>query len=156
MNTESDVISVSTTQPGVVILAEAAEIISEGSGTLRGTWSFDFDAGFEGSILFDTAMDVWWEQHSRTMRDMVPSNCAQLVNIGVTGFDAVTPETLLGLNYGNKPISGNNDESNLLVEGDVFAVKTNAGNYAKVRVESYGYTLRIRWVTYRGPESTTP
>ena len=33
--------------------------------------------------------------------------------------------------------------------GDVFAVRTNQGNYAKVKVLTYGYDLQIRWVTYR-------
>jgi hypothetical protein len=35
------------------------------------------------------------------------------------------------------------------VPGDVFAVLTNQGNYAKVKVVSYGYDLNIQWVTYR-------
>ena len=144
------------TQPGAVVPLSATEVISEGTGILRGTWSFDFDAGLEGSGYRDSAMDVWWEQMTPTKRGMVPINCAQLANVGVTPFDAVEWAALLGLNYGYMPINGNNDESNLLAEGDVFAVRTNAGNYAKVRVESYGYNLRIRWVTYRGTDSTTP
>jgi hypothetical protein len=35
--------------------------------------------------------------------------------------------------------------------GDVFAVITDQGNYAKVQVQQYGYDLSIRWVTYLRP-----
>ncbi|MEZ5454199.1 MAG: hypothetical protein R3E93_15470, partial [Thiothrix sp.] len=31
----------------------------------------------------------------------------------------------------------------------IFAVLTNAGNYAKVQVLDYGYNMSVRWVTYR-------
>ena len=31
---------------------------------------------------------------------------------------------------------------------DVFGVITNNGNYAKVQIQSYGYNLQIRWITY--------
>ena len=44
---------------------------------------------------------------------------------------------------------GNNDPANRLVAGDVFAVLTNKGNYAKVKVVTYGYDLQIQWVTYK-------
>src|SRR4029077_12608693 len=42
-----------------------------------------------------------------------------------------------------------NNASNKLVAGDVFAVLTNQGNYAKVKVVAYGYDLSIQWVTYK-------
>jgi hypothetical protein len=34
-------------------------------------------------------------------------------------------------------------------EGDVFAVHSNAGNFAKIKVHSYGYNLGVQWVTFR-------
>jgi hypothetical protein len=34
------------------------------------------------------------------------------------------------------------------VPGDVLAVLTNAGNYAKVKILTYGYNLNIQWITY--------
>ncbi len=39
--------------------------------------------------------------------------------------------------------------SNSLTNGNVFAVRTNSGNFAKVQVLSYGYDLQVQWVTYR-------
>ena len=35
--------------------------------------------------------------------------------------------------------------------GDVFAVRTAEGNYAKVLVVAYGYNMEIQWVTYAPP-----
>ncbi len=37
---------------------------------------------------------------------------------------------------------------NGLKQGDVFAVLTNGGNYAKVQVVTYGYNIVLRWITY--------
>jgi hypothetical protein len=45
---------------------------------------------------------------------------------------------------------------NQLVNGDVFAVLTNQGNYAKVKVLEYGYNLQIQWVTYRPTGAAEP
>ena len=42
-----------------------------------------------------------------------------------------------------------------MVPGDVFAVLTTQGNYAKVRVVAYGYNLVIDWVSYQH-EGTPP
>lgn len=40
-----------------------------------------------------------------------------------------------------------------LAQGNVLAVRTSNGNYAKVQVQEYGYNLNLRWVTY---ESEAP
>src|SRR5215470_14844728 len=118
-------------------------IVSSGTGILHGTFLFNFDTGTESSG------DVWWEQVDATVRQMVPQGTAQIVNIGVVDFNSVTPTSLQGLAYSTTPIDGNNDASNQLVNGDVFAVLTNGGNFAKVQVLNYGYDLAIQWVTYQ-------
>ena len=53
------------------------------------------------------------------------------------------------LTYAAAPIDGNNDATNKLVPGDVFAVHTTQGTFAKVSVVAYGYDLQIQWVTYK-------
>ena len=111
---------------------------------LRGTWLFDLDTGVEGA-----SGDIWWEQQTNVLRRMTPSGGAQIVNLGSVNFNAVSAAYLAGLTYGTTPIVGNNDATNQLVVGDVFAVRTNQGNYAKVKVLSYDYNLQIRWFTYR-------
>lgn len=118
--------------------------VSSGTATLHGTWHFDFDTGVEGATG-----DVFWEQHTSTIRSMQPLGGATIVNLGVVSYNAVTPAVLQHLAYGTTGINGNNDPTNQLVNGDVFAVLTNMGNYAKVQVVTYGYDLQIKWTTYR-------
>lgn len=182
-----------------VPLAVAPEppVISRGEGTLRGTWMFDLDGGAEG-----TSGDIWWEQETATVRRMTPRAGAQIANIGVTDFEAITFTQLQSLAYSTTPIDGSirqirrprkppirrnpslppihpllkrrpidgddviigddpiDDGGDVFVierpvgpitNGDVFAVLTRQGNYAKVQVRQYGYNLGIRWVTYRRP-----
>lgn len=124
-----------------------AVVVSHGTAVLKGTWSFDLDNGTEGGV--GPGFDIWWEQMTAVARQMVPQNSARIVNLGVVNFGAITADSLQTLTYGATPIPGSNDASNKLVAGDVFAVRTNQGNYAKVKVVSYGYDLNIQWVTYR-------
>jgi serine/threonine protein kinase len=119
-------------------------IISSGSGTLQGTFLFDFDTGQQTS----TGADVWWDQQTSVIRTMNPVNGATIVNLGVVNFNNVTLAQLKSKSYSSTPLDGNNDATNVLVAGDVFAVHTSNGHYAKVKVVTYGYNLAIQWVTY--------
>ncbi|NJK53300.1 MAG: hypothetical protein HC936_11715 [Leptolyngbyaceae cyanobacterium SU_3_3] len=74
-----------------------------------------------------------------------------LRNIRVNNFRPIQPIEIRP----RDPIIRNEDNfdptdnrRNLLVNGSVFAVKTNSGNFAKVQVLSYGYNLQVQWVTY--------
>jgi len=127
-------------------LFRTGTIVSSGTTVLHGTWLFDFDAGVE--VASSATADVWWEQKTAILRDMVPRNGATLVNLGQVDFASLTPDTLSSLTYSTTPIVGNNDPTNKLTTNDVFAVHTTSINYAKVKVVSYGYDLQIQWVTY--------
>jgi hypothetical protein len=127
-------------------LAPGARVVSSGTATLRGTWLFDFDRGVE--VAVDGTGDVWWEQLTSVARAMVPMGGAGLVNLGAVNFTALGYTQLAALPYAATPIPGSDDSTNQLVVGDVFAVRTNAGRLAKVKVLAYGYNLQIRWVTY--------
>ncbi len=122
--------------------------VTSGSTVLKGTYTFDFDTGTQGSR--GPNFDIWWEQKTAVLRDIAPINGAQIVNLGSVNYDSLTPDTLSSLTYSTTPIEGNNDASNKLVPGDVFAVKTTDHNFAKVLVVDYGYDLSIQWTTYRG------
>ncbi|MCY7279034.1 MAG: hypothetical protein LH702_36185 [Phormidesmis sp. CAN_BIN44] len=203
--------------------ATSGAIVSSGTGTIRGTWTFSFDTGVEGGTG-----DVWWEQETEVLRRMVPRGNAQIVSLGSRDFDAIAVAELQSLSYGTAAIDGSvirwrkrlpidtipifrqsdpeslrmnhkvdssvlkinpnafrklgvsnfrppidvdridigrilirrppividdNDPteglSNSLTNGNVFAVRTNSGNFAKVQVLSYGYDLQVQWVTYR-------
>ncbi|MBV8811060.1 MAG: hypothetical protein JO033_20520 [Acidobacteriaceae bacterium] len=128
-------------------LYSPSTIISSGSATLKGTFTFDLDTGVEGGTGGDT--DIWWDQETAVKRQMVPQNNASILNLGVVDFASVTANNLEFLPFAKTPIPGNNDPSNKLVAGDVFAVRTTQGNFAKVKVTTYGYDLQIQWVTYK-------
>jgi hypothetical protein len=124
-------------------------VVSSGSAVLKGTYYFDLDTGTEGSA--GSNFDIWWEQKTAVLRDMAPIkiNGAQIVNLGSVNYASLTPDALSSLTYSTTPIDGNNDASNKLVTGDVFAVKTTSGNFAKVLVVDYGYDMSIQWTTYK-------
>jgi hypothetical protein len=71
------------------------------------------------------------------------------VNLGGVDYGSLSCETLRTEPYASTPINGNNDATNQLTSGDVFAVRTDQGNYAKVQVISYGYNLELRFETYQ-------
>jgi len=123
-------------------------IVSHGATLLQGTWVLDLETGAQHGSLGDPG-DVWWEQIDPVRRQMMPLAGAGIVNLGPVNFASVTPNVLQALAYGTVPIPGNDDASNQLVSGDVFAVRTNAGNLAKVRVVHYGYNMDVEWVTYK-------
>lgn len=128
-------------------LYRTATVVMSTTATLNGTWILDLETGAQTGV--DPQGDIWWEQQTSVLRRMTPRNAAQVVNLGIVDFNAITPDTLASLTYSSTPIIGNNDATNKLVNGDVFAVRTNKGNYAKVQVMAYGYNIQLRWVTYK-------
>lgn len=203
-----------STKVGLPLSETATSIVSSGTGTIRGTWLFNLDAGAEG-----TSGDIWWEQETDVLRKMAPQGKAEIVSLGMRDFDAITIEELRSLTYSPNPIDGSvvswrkrlpvdyvskidaasrispdvlkridlsnrgrvavpllpisripidrilikrppivisdddptANRSNFLTNGNIFAVRTNTGNFAKVQIIEYGYDLKIQWVTYRPP-----
>jgi hypothetical protein len=127
----------------------AAAGVSSGSGVLRGTYLFDFDAG--GETANQQAADVWWEQMTTTARQMVPHNGAALCAMGIVAFDPLSLSDLQNLPYSTTPIPANVSGTNLLPDGSVFAVRTKTGSFVKVQVLHYDYNLQIRWQTCTRP-----
>jgi hypothetical protein len=128
-------------------LFSSSIVVSSGATTLKGTFIFDLDNGIQGGPKAEA--DLWWDQQTTINRRMAPQNNAALVNLGLANFSAVTANNLEVLTYSTTPIDGNNDATNRLIAGDVFAVRTTQGNFAKVEVLTYGYDLKIQWVTYK-------
>ena len=122
-------------------------VVSSGAGVIPAAAKWDADTGTEVGPDAPAA-DVWWQQ-SFGGSQMVPQNNATLVNLGVRDFDSITPEMLSKLPYTTLPIPGNQGGRNELVDGDVFAVHSTDGNFAKVMVVSYGPELGVQWVTFR-------
>ena len=125
-----------------------ATLLNNAARTLKGTWLMNLETGVNGSA----GGDIWWEQIDTVRRRMVPKNGAQIAYLGVKTplqFALLGPNELQALSYGATPIVGDNNASNQLVAGTVFAVRTDLGNYAKVRVTTYGYNIALRISTYR-------
>ena len=124
----------------------ANPIVSSGSTTLVGNGYFDLDPE---KRLNKYNADLYWSLIDNVKRQMGPVFGAGIVNLGTkVSFSLLTVDDLQNKVYSDTPIPGNNDPTNQLVNGDVFAVRTRNGNLAKVRVVSYGTDLKIEWITY--------
>ena len=130
------------------MISPDSRVVSKGHTILKGTWIFDCETGALGGD-FSGPGDIWWEQIDAVNRQILPVGGATLVNMGAVNFASITPLILQTLTYGKVAIPGNNDPTNQLKTGDVFAVRTNAGNLAKIKVVKYDYNMKIEWVTYR-------
>lgn len=124
--------------------------VSSGTVTIEGTYTFDFDAGVVTAVL-GAPSDIFWEQFTTTTRAVMPVSGATVINLGVVAYGSLDLAALSALPYGLAGIDGS-DVGSLLVPGDVFAVKTDMGNYAKVRVTgpydaSLNNGLPIEWET---------
>jgi hypothetical protein len=120
----------------------SSTILFSGLAVLKGTWSISFETGEQGGLG-----DVWWDQKTPSTRSMAPKGGSRIVNLGLRDFDSITPDSLIKLNYSMNPIIGD-DDSNQLIANDVFAVLTSHGNYAKVKVLTPGYDIKLQWTTY--------
>ncbi|HEV7858451.1 MAG TPA: hypothetical protein VGO91_07460 [Pyrinomonadaceae bacterium] len=138
---------------------------------IKGTTVFDLESGttvisLYGNPASDPRADVWWKQDDQTTRSLVPLNNTRLATIGARSpddFEKLSLTELQGLNYSMTPLSGNDDKSNQLLKGSVFAVEMEGDDftdYAKVQVLEYGPDLKIRWTIYRkkkeGKERANP
>ena len=117
-------------------------VVSSGAGLIEKTAKWDADTG-TGVPPDAPAADLWW-RGTFAGDELAPQNTATLVNLGARNFRSITRETLSGLPYTTLPIPDNE-----LFGGDVFAVHTTDGNFAKVLVVSSGPEIGVRWVTFR-------
>jgi len=85
--------------------------------------------------------DVLFHMISQTARQLLPQNGAMVSTLGVYNgqsmidqFDAITLGDLLNKTYTINPIDFSDNSPNLAQDGFAFAIKTNLGRYAKVRV----------------------
>ena len=93
---------------------QLASILSQGTVTIKGTFSLDCETGIVAST---TTSDIFWRQQTAVERQMEPVGTAQIVNLGVIDFNTVTPSTLPTYAYSSTPINGDNNATNKLVAG---------------------------------------
>ena len=77
-----------------------------------------------------------------------PEKRSQYDQPGRGSFNNISLSQLETYAYNDNSINGDNNATCLLVTNDMFAVRTDFGNYVKVLVVAYGSNLEIRWVTY--------
>jgi len=123
-------------------LTRTAVVVSSGTRVLLSSYGFDLDTGTEQVHAGPIIGDIQWL--SVLPEGMYPNFSAQLIGLGVTNFAALTADTLQSLPYSTAFIPRAD-----FVNGYVFAVHTNGGNYAKVQVTPQGLNLLIEWVTYK-------
>lgn len=121
-------------------LQRTASVVTSGAATLLASYGFNLDTGKEDATGTPLTGDIWWSPPT----GMVRIGSAQMINLGVTNFAAITPDTLQSLPYSPTTVP-----QAKFVTGDVLAVQTNGGNYSKVLVVSSGLNLQIQWVTYK-------
>ena len=121
---------------------EETGVISSGNVTMPAGSFFDVDTGTVPPAGGPGA-DLQWS----VFGDMLPENNAGVVNIGVVNLNSIDAEQLATLIYRTSGLPGD-----LLVTGDVFAVRSTDGNFAKVKVVSRpDNQIGIQWVTYQDP-----
>ena len=92
---------------------------------------------------------MFWDQSTDILRYLQPQNGATLAYLGMPDFDLLGFKEEFFPTYSLNEINGSDDSDNHLSTRTVFAVHTSDGNYAKVKVVSYGYDLGLQWVTYQ-------
>ena len=109
--------------PLAMALATSAWADQYGTKTLAPSESLNLDTG----AVSPTGGDIQWNGTALT-----PQGQAAVFNVGKYGsrlFKAIRTRSASAAHYSATPIPGG-----ILVSGDVFAVHTNGGHYAKVLV----------------------
>ncbi|HEY7425339.1 MAG TPA: hypothetical protein VH682_13995, partial [Gemmataceae bacterium] len=103
--------------------------LARGQTVILGTWTWDIETNKQGG---KKEVDVWWEQVTNKEQFLVPRNGAGLIVLDKKAFDKITREDLRNLKYSNERLA--NDS---LAPGTVVALRTNEGNFAKLKVVKY-------------------
>jgi hypothetical protein len=126
----------------VFLLVRSGEkVVTSGNATIPTNQAFDVNSG---AVSTAEGADVLWRMVNFWAMVPAQGSSATLVNMGVVDFDSITARQLSRLNYSTQPIP-----AYLLVNGDVFAVRSDKGNFAKVKVLDLNVNLGVQWVTYR-------
>ena len=162
---------------GRMVSLEVPTLVSYGSSVLRtsgmsGMTFLSLDRGIQifrdNSNSMDTTeqYDLMWRVIGGIAGNPVP-NCptcppgpdqtwllmqpiagVELSNLGAVDYESLDLGKLENLNYIADGIRGKPGADNQLPPGDVFAVRTSGGNYAKAQVLDYGENIAIKWETY--------
>ena len=103
---------------------------AKGQTVILGTWTWDIETNKQGDLK---GVDVKWEQATATEQFLVPLNGAGLIVLDKKkAFDKITRQDLATLQYSDKKVA-----NDALTPGTVVALRTNEGNFAKLKVLKY-------------------
>jgi hypothetical protein len=123
---------------------DGTRVVSSGNVTIATNQLFDVDAGKAPPAKASKADVLWQLLASQFKMAPAPQTKATLVNMGFDfDFDSIDAARLTTLTYTADPIPADR-----LGVGDVFAVHSGDGNFAKVRVLVLATELGLQWVTY--------
>jgi hypothetical protein len=126
----------------LLVRDDGTKVVSSGNVTIATNRLFDVD-NFAAEAR---KADVLWQLDAGNNYQMAPApqTNATLVNIGFDfDFDSIDAAFLTTLTYTAGPIPA--DE---LGVGDVFAVHSGDGNFAKLKVLLLSTGIQLQWVTY--------
>jgi len=102
--------------------------------TIRGRFSYDLDT-MNPVERMDEKEDILWSHETPTERYLIPTN-AEIANLGIVDFEKIKLTDLQKAKYTREKIDGS-DDNNQLINGTVLGIKTNKGNYLKLRIDGY-------------------
>lgn len=125
---------------------------------LMGTCTWDVDGDVDGAVA---DADLHYVIADELVHYLQAQNGAGLARIVGKSFDAVGRSDLQAIAYtSNRLDTEGVDDPNVLMPGDVFALRTNTGQYAKMEVTGFEavtlfdgsvyarYNIRLRYVLY--------
>ena len=102
------------------------------SYSLPASYTIDIDTGVIDGV--SPSVDLHYENVDGTERYLVPWYGALISNLGVVNFDSIIDVSAYTFSSSRINASLNN---NSIPVGTVLIVKTNMGNYAKMRIDAY-------------------
>ncbi len=114
-----------------VALPVNGEVVTT-SISLGASHTFDVDTHTISSS--PSSSDLWYEDVDGTERYLVPENGALIANLGIVDFDSIVDVSTYILS--SNPVNASLNNNSIPV-GTVLIVKTNLGNYAKMKIEAY-------------------
>lgn len=125
---------------------------------LKGTWTWDIDNNVDGG---GGDADVWYRIADELVHYLEAQNGAGFARVTGKSFDSLDRAALQAMSYTTTRLDTEGvDDPNVLDVGDVFAMHTNTGQYAKLQVVGYEpttlndgtvlnrYNIRLRYVLY--------
>lgn len=118
---------------------------SSGKTVLPGTWQWDIDTDSIGGDRRE--VDLWWA-HRKGKRSLEVMNGAAMAMLDGVSYEALDDKYIKKCTLSTHPID-DPDSSQALNPGTVIAVRTSAGNLAKLRISRF---LELHDFSFSGSE----